>query len=135
MLGRAARPLCVHGGGVELAWEGVWLCRPSPRGRVGVMVMVSMGRRVSHPRAPSGKGGYRLRSRVSPCVVAACAPGSISDHVYDVTAWPDLRNASSHVAIPPQSSTVCSGLLGSVNSGMFAKVGDVVRGWYRVVGV
>ena len=35
---------------------------------VGVMVLVSMGRRVSHPRVAvrEGRSGYQLCSRVSP---------------------------------------------------------------------
>jgi len=43
----------------------------------GVMVLVSMGRRVSHPSVAvrGRRSGYRLRSRVILCVVAACASG------------------------------------------------------------
>ena len=70
---------------------------------VSVMVVVSTRRRVSRPRVAfrRKRSGYRLYSRVSLCVVAACASGSICDHVYDATAWPDFRNALSLVAIPP----------------------------------
>jgi hypothetical protein len=107
---------------------------PIPAGKacvnsVGVMVLVSMGRRVSHPKiAVRGRrSGYRLRSRLSLFVVAACAAGSTSDHVYDGTAWPDFRNASSPVGIPPQSSTGCSDMLGSMNIGMFAREENVVK--------
>jgi hypothetical protein len=91
----------------------------------GGMVRVSMGRRVSHPRvaARGRRSGYRLRSRVSLCVVAACASESISNPVYDATEWPDVRNASSPVAIPPQSSTRCISLLGNKNRCMFARDG------------
>ena len=96
---------------------------------VNVMVLVSMGRRVTHPRvAVKGRRSrYRLRIRVSLCVVAACAPGSISNHVYDATAWLDLSNTSTSLAIPTHSSIRCSGLFGSMNSGMFARKGGIVR--------
>ena len=95
----------------------------------GVMALVSTGRRVSHPRvAVRGRRiGCRSRSRRNLCVVAACASESISNHVYDVTEWPDAKNTSISVAIPPQSSTRCSGLLGSMSSGMFGRDGDDVR--------
>jgi hypothetical protein len=94
---------------------------------VRVVVLVSMGRRVPHPGAAFAgrRSGYRMCSRMSLCDVASCASGSISDHGYDATAWPVFRNASSPVAIPPQSSTRCSGILGSRNSGKFASEGGL----------
>jgi len=90
---------------------------------VDVMDVVSMGKRVSHPRvaAKGRRSGHRLRSRVSLCVVAACASGHIFDHAYCATAWPDFWNASSHVAIAQYSSTRSIGVLESMNSGMFAR--------------
>ena len=53
---------------------------------VGVMVLVFMGRRVSHPRVAvrGRRSGYRLRSRVSMCDVAAS--GYIFGRVDDITA-------------------------------------------------
>ncbi len=87
-----------------------------------VMALVSMGRRVSHPRVAFGRrrSGYRLCSRVSFCVVASCASGSIFDDVYDATAWPDFKNTSSIVAIPPQIYNRCSVLSGRKNNVVFA---------------
>jgi hypothetical protein len=81
-----------------------------------VMVRVSMGRRVSHPSIASRgrRLGCLFRSLASMCDVAACASGSMSAHVYEATAWPALRTASSPVAMPPQSSTMCRGLEGRV---------------------
>ena len=65
------------------------MMRTTPAGkayvkRVGVMVLVSMGRRVSHPSIASWgkKRGCRLCSLASLCVVAVCASGSMSAHVY-----------------------------------------------------
>ena len=52
--------------------------------------------------------------------MAVCASGSMSAHVYEATAWPALRIASSPVAMPPRSSTKCRGLWGRVYLGMFA---------------
>jgi hypothetical protein len=54
----------------------------------GVMVCASMGRRVSHPSRASRERrmGCRLCSRVSLCVVAVWASGSMSAHVYEATS-------------------------------------------------
>jgi hypothetical protein len=89
----------------------------------GVIVLASMGRRVSHPSIASGgrRRGCRLCNRPSLCVVAVWASGSTSAHVYEATACPALRIASSHVAMPPQSSTRCMGLWGRMYLGMFAR--------------
>jgi hypothetical protein len=61
------------------------------------------------------------------CDVALFASGSKYDHVYEATAWPPFRNASSQVAIPSQSSTKCIGLWGSRNTGVFAREGVLWR--------
>ena len=73
----------------------------------GVMVRVSLGRRVSHPTVASGgrSRGCRLWSMASLWVVAVWASGSMSAQVYEATLWPAFRTASNPVAIPPQSST------------------------------
>ena len=55
--------------------------------KVGVMVRVSMGLRMSHPAIASRgrKLGCRLCSRASLCVAAVCASGSMSAHVHEAT--------------------------------------------------
>ena len=57
------------------------------------------------------------------CEVAVCALGSMSTHVYEATAWPDLRTASSHVAMPPHSYTRWMGLWGRMYLWMSPRVG------------
>ena len=91
-----------------------------------VIDLASMGMRVSHPSIASGgsRRGCRLCSRASLCVVAVWASGSMSAHVYKATAWPALRTASSHVAMPPHSSTRWMGLWGRVDLGMVARAWD-----------
>ena len=91
---------------------GLVMMRSTPAGKVfvnssGVMVLTSSGRRVSQHSVASGgnKRGCRLWRRASLCKVAVCASESISARVYEATAWPALRTASSLVAMPPQSST------------------------------
>jgi len=87
------------------------MLRSTPAGkpcvkRDRIMVLVSMGRRVSHPSIASWgrKRECRLCSRASMCVVAVCASGSMFAHVYGATAWPALRTVSSCAAMPPHSS-------------------------------
>ena len=63
-----------------------------------------------------------------------CASGSMFAHVYEATAWPALRIASSPVAMPPQSSTKWMGLWGRVYLGMFAS-GAGGRGVSLVEGI
>ena len=105
---------------------GLAIMRSTPAGKAcankaGVMVRVSMGRRVSQPSMASR--GRRLGclpwSLASLCVVAVWASGSMSVHVYEATSWPALSTASSPVAMPPHSSTKWMGLWGRVNLGMF----------------
>jgi hypothetical protein len=61
-------------------------------------------------------------------VVVCVHPGLyMSGHVYNPTAWPASRNASSHVEMQPQSSTRCSGLFESQNYGMLASDGVGVQ--------
>ena len=48
---------------------------------------------------------------------------SLSGHVQEGTSCLAFRNASIPVAIPPQSSIMCTGLRGKVNSGRFARDG------------
>ena len=69
----------------------------------GVMVLASMGGRVSHSTvACSGRRrGCRLCSRLSLRVVAVCDSVSVSAHVYDAMAWPIFSTASSLEASPP----------------------------------
>ena len=67
------------------------MMRSVPAGKTyssGVMVLLSIGRRVSHPSIASGgrKRGCRLCRRMSLCNVAVCAYGSMSAHVYEATA-------------------------------------------------
>ena len=85
----------------------------------GVMVRVSLGRRVSHPIVASGgrRKGCRLWSLASLWVVAVWASGSMSAQVYEATLWPAFRTASSPVAIPPQSSTRWRARVGMVYVG------------------
>ena len=87
-----------------------------------VMVRVSTSRRAFHPSIASWgrRLGCLLRSLANLCDDAVCASGSMSAHVYEVTAWPALRTASCPVAMPPQSSTMCRGFEGRVYLGMFA---------------
>ena len=68
-----------------------------------------------------------MRRRESLCVVAVCASGSMSTHVYDATAWPDLRIDSSPVAMPPHNSTRWRGLRGRVYLGVSASARVGVR--------
>jgi len=60
-----------------------------------------------------------LANLASLCVVAVWASGSMSVQVYEATSWPALSTASSHVAMPPHSSTKWMGLWGRVYLGMF----------------
>ena len=107
---------------------GLAIMRSTPAGEAcvnsaGVVVLASMGRRVSHPSIASvgSRMGCRLCSRPSLCVVAVWAFWSMSAHVYKATAWPALKTPSSHVAMPPQSSTMWMGLWGRLNLGMVAR--------------
>jgi len=107
---------------------GLVMTRSTPAMKIcvnsaGVIVLASMGRRVSHPSIDSGgsKRGCRLCSRASLCVVAVWASESMSAHVYEATAWPTLRIASCFVAMPQQSSTRWMGLWGRVNLGIVAR--------------
>ena len=91
---------------------GLVMMTSTPAGKAcmnsaGVMVLASMGRRVSHPNVASRgrRRGCRLCSHASLWVVAVCASGSVSARVYDVRAWPAFNIASSPVAMSPQSST------------------------------
>ena len=109
---------------------GLVMMMSTPAGKAcvnssGVMVLASMGRRVSHPSIASGgsRRGCLSRRRASLCEMAVCASGSMSAHVYEATAWPDLRTASSYVAMPPHSSTKWMGLWGRMYLGMFARAG------------
>jgi hypothetical protein len=88
-----------------------------------VIVLASMGRRVSHPSIASGgrRRGCRLCSRASLCDVVVRASGSMSAHVYEATAWPALKIASSIVAMPPQISTRWMGIRGRIYLGMLAR--------------
>jgi len=54
----------------------------------GVMVLASIGRRVSHPSIASGgrRRGCRSLRRANLCEVAVCASGSMFAHVYEATA-------------------------------------------------
>ena len=68
------------------------MMRSTPAGNAcvniaGVIVLASMGMRVSHPSIASGgrRRGCRLCSRASLCVVAVWAFGSMSAHVYEST--------------------------------------------------
>ena len=92
----------------------------------GVMVRVSLGRRVSHPQVASGgrRRGCRLWSLASLWVVAMWASGSMSAHVYEATLWPAFSNASNPVAIPPQSSTKWRALGGVVYVGRYFREGS-----------
>ena len=111
----------------------------------GVIVLASLGRRVSQPSLASGgrRRRCRLCSRASLCVVAVCASGSMCAHVYDATAWPAFRTASSHGAMPPQSFTGWMSLWGRMSLGMVARgedggvsLGESLRGFgYPVGGV
>ena len=89
--------------------------------KAGLMVRVSMGRRVSHPSMASR--GRRLGclpwSLASLCAVAVWASGSMSVQVYEATSWPALSTASSHGAMLPHSSTKWMVLWGRVYLGMF----------------
>jgi hypothetical protein len=105
------------------------MMRSTPAGKAcvnssGVMVLASIGRRVSHPSMASwgSRRGCLFLRRASLCEVAVCASGSMSTHVYEATDWPDLRTASSLVAIPPHSSTRWMGLWGRMYLGMSARV-------------
>ncbi len=118
---------------------GLAMMRSTPAGKAcvnssGVMVLVSIERRVSQPFIASGgsRRGCRAWSRASLCDVAVCAFGSMSAHVYEATAWPDLRIASSLVAMPPQSSTRWMGLWGRIYLGMVVR--GLVAVWEAMVG-
>jgi len=109
---------------------GLIMMRSTPAGKAcvnssGMMVLASIERRVSHPSIASrgSRGGCRSWRRVSLCEVAGCASGSMSTHVYEATACPDLRTASSLVAMPPHRSTKWMGLWGRMYLGMFARAG------------
>ena len=92
----------------------------------GVMVMASMGRRVSHPTAASDgrRRGCRLRIRASLWVVAVCASGSVSAHVYDAMTWTAFNTVFRREAMPPHRSTKWMGLCGKRYLGMHARGGD-----------
>ena len=103
------------------------MMRSTPAGKAfanttGVIVLASMGRRLSQHSVASGgsRRGCRLCIRACLCVVAVWVSGSMSAHVYEATAWLALRTASNHVAMPPQSSTRWMGLWERMNLGMFA---------------
>ncbi len=75
--------------------RGGWpyMMRSAPAGTAcanssGVMVLASIGGRVSHPSMASGgsKSGCRSWRRASMCKVEVCASGSISAHVHEATA-------------------------------------------------
>ena len=106
-MGRLSKPLV-------FPWEvlgqhgGLVMMRSTPAGKacvnkVGVMVRVSMGMRMSHPSIGSRgrRLGCRLCNLASLCVMAVCASGSMSAHVCEATARPALRTASSPVAMSP----------------------------------
>ena len=118
---------------------GLAMMRSTPAGKAcvnssGVMDLASMGRRVSHPSMASrgSRRGCRMWRRESLCEVAVCASGSMSTHVYEATAWPDLRIDSSPVAMPPHNSTRWRGPWGRMYLGVSASarvgVGLEVRG-------
>ena len=121
------------------------MIRSTPAGKACVnsarlMVLASMGRQVSHPTVASGgsRRGCRLCSRASLWAVAVWASGSMSAHVYEATAWPALRTASSHVAMPPRSSTRWICRWGRMDLGMVARAwGGVVSfgGGREVLGI
>ncbi len=101
------------------------MMRSTPAGKVYVnsarmILLAFMGRRVSHPSVASRKRmrGCRLCNRASLCVVAVCASGSMSDQVYETTAWLAFRSAANHVAMPPHSFTKWRGLWGIMYFGM-----------------
>ncbi len=105
---------------------GLAMMRPTPTGKAcankaGVMVRVSMGRRVSHPLMASR--GRRLgclpRSLAIMCVVAVWASGSMSVQVYEATSWHALSTDSSPGAMPPHSSTKWMSLWRRMYLGMF----------------
>ena len=107
------------------------MMRSTPAGKAcvkrgGVMVLISKGRRVSHPSIASWgrRRGCRLCNRAILCVVVVCASGSMYAYVYETTAWLALRIASIHVAMPPQSSTRWMGLMGRKNLGMVVRAED-----------
>jgi hypothetical protein len=85
----------------------------------GAIVVASMGRRESQPSMGSGgrRKRCRLCGRASLCDVAVRSCWSMSAYVYEATAWPALRIASSLVAMPPQSSTRWMGLRRGYTSG------------------
>ena len=56
-------------------------------------------------------------------MIAVCASGSMSTHVYEATAWPDLRTDSSSVSMPPHNSTRWMGLWGRMYLGMSVRAG------------
>ena len=105
------------------------MMRSTPAGKAcvnssDVIVLASMGRRESQPSIASGgrRRGCRLWSRATLSDVAVWGSGYMSAHVYKATAWPALNSASSHVAMPPQSSTRWMGLRGRIYLGMFVRV-------------
>ena len=102
--------------------DEVYPCWEGMREQAGVMVRVPMGRRASHPSIASmgRRLGCLFLSIASLCDVDVCASGSMSAHEYEATAWPALRTASSPVAMPPQSSTMCRGREGRVYLGVSA---------------
>jgi hypothetical protein len=118
--------LCQHGGACG---SDIDPCMEGLHEIVDVMVLVSIGSRVPHPRVASGgrSSEYWRCSWLSSCIMAVCASGYIPDHVYDAIARPVFRNASRTVAIPPQSSTRCSAMFGSLKSGMLASDGVIVH--------
>ncbi len=102
---------------------------PARKARVksaGEIVRASTGRWVSHPSVASKerRRGCRLCSRPSLCVVAVCALGSRSVHVYEATTWLAFMIVSSHVAMPPPSSTRWMCLWGRMHLGMDARGED-----------
>ena len=116
---------------------GLVIMRSTPAGQAcvnssGVMVLASMGRRVSHPSIASkgSRRGCRSWRRASLCEVAVCASGSMSTHVYEATAWSDLRTDSRPGAMPPHNSTRWMGLWGRMYLGVSvrASVGGGLEG-------
>ena len=121
---------------------GLVMMRSDPAGNAcvnsaGVMVLATMGRRMPHPSIASKRRrrGCRLSSKASLYVVAVCASGSMSTHVYKATSWSALRTDSRHVAMPPHSSTRWMGLWGRMYLGMFARGSSGGFPWVKVKGV
>ena len=98
-----------------------WACVNSS----GVVVLASIGRRVSHPPIASmgSRSGCRSWRRASLCEVGMCASGSMSVHVYEATQCLDLRVASRLVAMPPQISTMWMVLRGMIYLSVSVRAG------------